>query len=383
MVRFGNEYAHPLAVNAMSMDSAASIVARTNIDDRSDFPRLRSEVQQQSKAAFDLTNKKHPEWEEFGFWEEHFDIPGCVEKPDAPKLHVLVRRLRVESDNAKYPTILVIPTGALFFNDVWLFSNATISKYLGVQLIIPEFRTLIDATYPAAINDLHAVYQWMTDNADQLHIDTDKIIIYGMSSGGHLATALPFRLKRYNWCGGHMPRGVVAQIPFLDDRETTRPMRCIGKSWSGLFNRAANMCYMGNNFASGFIGPEAYANHATIEECRGLCPHILQIQQDDCGSDHAFEFASKLGQADVYCSLIMQGGTTHAGINRISETKDMSESYPGGVAVQSEIHLPFMNINQTSEFEPMKGDDSPAVLEQFVLGNIKDLLIHDLRRQRT
>ncbi len=27
-----------------------------------------------SKAAFDLTNKKHPEWEEFGFWEEHFDI---------------------------------------------------------------------------------------------------------------------------------------------------------------------------------------------------------------------------------------------------------------------------------------------------------------------
>ena len=69
MVRFGNEYAHPLAVNAMSMDSAASIVARTNIDDRSDFPRLRSEVQQQSKAAFDLTNKKHPEWEEFGFWE--------------------------------------------------------------------------------------------------------------------------------------------------------------------------------------------------------------------------------------------------------------------------------------------------------------------------
>lgn len=83
-------------------------------------------------------------------------------------------------------------------------------------------------------------------------------------------------------------------------------MRSIGKSWSGLFNRAANMCYMGNNFASGFIGPEAYANHATVEECRGLCPYIFQIQQDDCGSDHTLEFVSKLGQADVYCSLIMQ-----------------------------------------------------------------------------
>ena len=221
----------------------------------------------------------------------------------------------------------------------------------------------------------------MIDNAEALNIDTDRIIIYGMSSGGHLATALPFRLKRYGWCGGHMPRGVIAQVPFLDDRETTRPMRSIGKSWSGLFNRAANMCYMGNNFASGFIGPEAYANHATVEECRGLCPYIFQIQQDDCGSDHTLEFVSKLGQADVYCSLIMQGGTTHAGINRLSEVKvDVSETYPGGVAVLPEVHMPFMNINQGSEFVPMTGDDPPALIEQFVLGHIKDLLIHDLRR---
>lgn len=39
-----------------------------------------------------------------------------------------------------------------------------------------------------------------------------------------------------------------------------------------------------------------------------------------------------------------------------------------------------MNINQGSEFVPMTGDDPPALIEQFVLGHIKDLLIHDLRR---
>ena len=77
----------------------------------------------------------------------------------------------------------------------------------------------------------------------------------------------------------------------------------------------------------------------------------------------------------------MQGGTTHAGINRLSEVKvDVSETYPGGVAVLPEVHMPFMNINQGSEFVPMTGDDPPALIEQFVLGHIKDLLIHDLRR---
>ena len=383
MVRFGNEFAHPLAAEGMSMDTSANIAARTNITAKDNFPKLRDDVQLESKRAFDLANKAHPEWEKFGFWEEYHDIPGCAEETDAPKLHVLVRRLRDEFKKGPHPTVLVIPTGALFFNDVWLFSNATITKYLGIQTVIPEFRSLVDAPYPAAINDLHATYQWMVEHAKELSIDTDKIIIYGMSSGGHLASALPFRLKRYGWCGGHMPRGVIAQVPFLDDRETTRTMRSLGKSWSGLFNRAANMCYMGNNFASGFIGPEAYANHATVEECRGLCPYIFQIQQDDCGCEHTLEFVSKLIQADVYCSMIMQGGTIHSGVTRLSRKGEMEETYPGGVSKPDEAHgMPFMNINQHSEFMPLEGDDPPALLEEFVLGNIKDLIVHDLRRQK-
>ena len=206
MVRFGNEFAHPLGADALSMDTSADIAARTNITAPETFPQLREEVQNGSKRAFDQANLDHPEWEEFGWWEEYDDIPGCPEEPDAPKLHALVRRLRENEAKGPFPTILVIPTGALFFNDIWLFSNATITKYLGAQTVIPKFRSLVDAPYPAAVNDLHATYQWMIDNAQALNIDTDRIVIYGMSSGGHLASALPFRLKRYGWCGGHMRR---------------------------------------------------------------------------------------------------------------------------------------------------------------------------------
>lgn len=196
MVRFGNEFAHPLGADALSMDTSAGIAARTNITAPETFPQLREEVQNGSKRAFDQANLDHPEWEEFGWWEEYDDIPGCPEEPDAPKLHALVRRLRENEAKGPFPTILVIPTGALFFNDIWLFSNATITKYLGAQTVIPKFRSLVDAPYPAAVNDLHATYQWMIDNAQALNIDTDRIVIYGMSSGGHLASALPFRLKR-------------------------------------------------------------------------------------------------------------------------------------------------------------------------------------------
>ena len=226
----------------------------------------------------DQANLDHPEWEEFGWWEEYDDIPGCPEEPDAPKASCAGTQTERNEAKGPFPTILVIPTGALFFNDIWLFSNATITKYLGAQTVIPRIQKSCGCALPAAVNDLHATYQWMIDNAQALNIDTDRIVIYGMSSGGHLASALPFRLKRYGWCGGHMPRGVIAQVPFLDDRRL--PARCApSEKLVGLFNRAANMCYMGNNFASGFIGPEAYTNHATVEECRGLCPSFSRFSR--------------------------------------------------------------------------------------------------------
>ena len=68
MVRFGNEFAHPLGADALSMDTSAGIAARTNITAPETFPQLREEVQNGSKRAFDQANLDHPEWEEFGWW---------------------------------------------------------------------------------------------------------------------------------------------------------------------------------------------------------------------------------------------------------------------------------------------------------------------------
>lgn len=365
-IRVGNAYAHPHAAIGMSLDTAANTAKRTNIHTSvEELKAIRDTTSAYNKREWEDVNAKHPEWEEFGYWEEYFDIPGCVEEPDAPKLHVLMRRLRDNYKKGPYPIVLVIPTGALFFNDPWLFSNAPVTKFLGVQTIIPEFRSFVDAPYPAAINDIHATYQWMVENAEKLNIDLDRIIIWGGSSGGHLASAFSFRLKRYDWCGAPMPRGIVVEDGFFDDRETRRSMRVLSNHWCGLSNRGANMLYMGDNFASGFIGPEGYANHATIEECRGLPPFLILEGQDNPGCDHAMEFILKLNEVGVYCSYFMQGGAVHA-----ARVRD------DGIAV-----MPFMNINMQSEYKPRTGYDASALMEQITIGGIIDFLDNDFRRQ--
>lgn len=261
----------------------------------------------------------------------------------------------------------MIPTGGLYFNSPYMWADAPAVKFFGAQAFIPYFRSCIDAEYPAAINDLHAAYQYMIDHAEELNIDTDRIIIYGYSSGAHLAASLAFRLKRYNWCGGPMPRGVYSDDGMFDDRENTRSMRILSYTWSGLFNRGANMLYMGRNFASGFIGPEAFPNHATVEECRGLQPFCITQGQHNVGCDPATEFVMKLNQAGVYCDFYIYGGCNHYAYVRENSDFRMLFCAAPGIA---------------SEYTPLEGYDASTRLNHFQISCVKDFMNKDMRSTR-
>jgi pectinesterase len=57
----------------------------------------------------------------------------------------------------------------------------------GYISVCAEFRLSPEAKYPAAIFDLKTAIRWMRQNASKYHIDSNKIAVYGCSSGGHLA----------------------------------------------------------------------------------------------------------------------------------------------------------------------------------------------------
>ena len=57
----------------------------------------------------------------------------------------------------------------------------------GYLAITPEYRLVRDAPWPAQLDDVVAATQWVADNAADLGIDADRIVIGGSSAGGHLA----------------------------------------------------------------------------------------------------------------------------------------------------------------------------------------------------
>lgn len=178
-------------------------------------------------------------------------------------------------------------------------------------LVLPVYRTTLRGKYPAAINDCHAAYQWMIQHAEKLHINLDKIVILGASTGGHLATAVPFRLKRYDWCSGPMPRGVVAMNPITDDRSLFASGKFRNITWSGKSLREMTQSWLGENYCSPMLPPEAFANRATVEDCIGLPPYFIHAGEFDPDRDNSRHFIGKVQEAGVMGEYHIWGGIDH------------------------------------------------------------------------
>ncbi len=244
-------------------------------------------------------------WAEFGETKV-YEVPGCPEEPETTaKVHVrFPAKLR-----KKMPVVFYIPGGAFLLGTPWLGPIEEISKELNCIVVSPWYRTGLDAPYPAAINDCHAAYKWMIDNAEELHIHTDKVILSGMSAGSALALCLPFRLKRY----GYKPRGTVALDPICDERTNGYLSHTyVNDALDDTQIKQFMKLYLGDLFESDELGPEGMAGRATVEDCKGLCPVFIHVGENDVDRDASMKFVQTLLAAGVYTQFHIWGGCCHA-----------------------------------------------------------------------
>ncbi|KAI9743680.1 MAG: hypothetical protein M1818_002996 [Claussenomyces sp. TS43310] len=76
-----------------------------------------------------------------------------------------------------------------------------------------DYRRAPEHKFPTALNDGYDVYKWTLENADQLGIDRDRILLGGTSSGANLTAALALRLRDEGALHGVL--GQLLNIPVL------------------------------------------------------------------------------------------------------------------------------------------------------------------------
>ena len=131
----------------------------------------------------------------------------------------LTLEFHLPQTDGPHPAILVVPGGAWRMRLRWS-SYARAMAREGIAAVTMVHRTVPRDPHPAQIEDLRAAMQYLRLHAAAFGIDSERIAVAGVSSGGHLATLLALEDDRAD------PRASSAL-----ERMSTRP-RCV-LSYSG------------------------------------------------------------------------------------------------------------------------------------------------------
>ena len=187
----------------------------------------------------------------------------------------------------------------------------------GVAVAMVDFRNCVTpssapevAPYPAGLNDCVSGLRWISDNAAELGIDANRIIVAGESGGGNLTLAVGLRLVRER--ATDLIQGLYALCPYIagswpreDLPSSTENNGILLDLWS---NTGA-MAYGIEEFEN--QNPLAWPGFANEEDVRGMPPTVISVNECDPLRDEGIEFYRLLLRAGqpARCRQVM--GTIH------------------------------------------------------------------------
>lgn len=188
----------------------------------------------------------------------------------------------------------------------------------GVAVALVDFRNALlpstapeVAPFPAGLDDCVSGLKWVHAHADELGIDTERLIIAGDSGGGNLAIATALSLVRSGEIG--LLKGIYALCPFIAGRwpmdEHPSSHQNEGIFIAVAHNRIAHA--YGINELQG-SNPLAWPLFAQAQDVKGFPATVVSVNECDPLCDEGIAFYRFLLDAGVPARCRMLVGTVHA-----------------------------------------------------------------------
>ena len=121
-----------------------------------------------------------------------------AEKSNLPlHLNIIEPSLRRGEDpNTKFPIIMYVQ-GSAWFDQFLGLEIPQLARFAekGYVIAVVQYRASTTSPFPAQIKDTKTAIRFMQDNASKYNGDTDNIILWGDSSGGHTSVMTAFTLN--------------------------------------------------------------------------------------------------------------------------------------------------------------------------------------------
>ena len=236
------------------------------------------------------------------------------------KLNLFLFRPKNYIEGEKTPVIYYMHGGGYQFGNTGLFEDTiqNLADANNATVVSVDYTLTLDPAYkyPMELEDAYAGLLYVYENADELGVDPDRIVIEGESAGGGLTA----RLALYNRDKGKVPlKGQVLIYPMLDYR-TGGEDDIYKNEYVGEF------IWTRENNVSGWADLKAGQEKeltdeemiyfspavATPEQLKGLPEAIVIVGSLDLFCDEDIDYAKKLMEAGVFTELYVEPGVPHA-----------------------------------------------------------------------
>lgn len=215
----------------------------------------------------------------------------------------------METEHKKPPVYINFHGGAFIMNDMKMddpycryLANETGCVVLNIDYVkAPEY------PFPVAIEQSYDVYRWMKAHADELDIDSEKVMVGGQSSGGNIAAAFCLHLEEKS---EKQPLLQALSYPMLDFI-TSYAKKPEPNKLRAKFPQVAhflNACYVPKREMA--WNPLASPVHAEVND--RLAPALILIAEHDAFRPEAQTYADKLKAAGVSVQDVLFTGCSHA-----------------------------------------------------------------------
>ena len=180
--------------------------------------------------------------------------------------------------------------------------GAALSRTARAAVLLPDYRLAPEHKFPAALDDAHATYRWLTDG---LGVPPSRIAVTGDSAGGGLGAALLVRLRDE---GHDLPACFAGMSPWMDLAGTGRSLLELDEAdpWlsAGMISPAAKG-YAGDTPLDHPLVSPLYA------DLRGLPPVLVHVGTDEILLDDAVRFVAAAREHGIEADLGRFRGLWH------------------------------------------------------------------------
>ncbi len=239
-----------------------------------------------------------------------------------------IKLYRFTPSNASKKCMLYIHGGGFCYESVPYQYNAckNYAKHLKCTCIYVNYRLAPKHAYPIPFEDCYDTYKWIVDNAKQLNIDPNKIIVAGDSAGGCIAAEVCKLASERN-----LPKPCFALLiyPVLDKSMSSKTNTQFTKTPVWNANKSRKMWQY---LLKGKNPTLAYDK----KDLSFMPPSYIETTQYDCLRGEAEMFANRLKDSGIKTTLYQTQHTMH-GYDVVAKSPISKQSMAMRLEVLSKI----------------------------------------------